>query len=316
MHPALSVIAFTTLSGAGYGLLIWLGWLIPFHRLPLPPGYAPLTLALALLLITVGLLSSLAHLGRPERAWRALSQWRSSWLSREGVLAILCYLPALAMLAASFGWIGAAHLRWLGPVSIVLALATVHATSMIYASLRTVAAWNHASVPALYIAFALASGCLLAALLLAAFLPMERLRMPLITAFITNLIAWAVQWYYWHRSDRLYAPRAASAVALPANARVRPFEKPHSEDSFITREMVFRFARERAANLRRLAVLSGVVLCFICMSMAFAMAGPAGTLLLVFACLFQLLGIFVSRWLFFAEARHIVGVYYDVDARA
>ena len=36
-----------------------------------------MALALALLLITAGLLSSLKHLGRPERAWRALSQWRS-----------------------------------------------------------------------------------------------------------------------------------------------------------------------------------------------------------------------------------------------
>ena len=315
MHPALSVIAFTTLSGAGYGLLIWLGWLLPFHRLPLPTGYAPIGLSLALLLITAGLLSSLGHLGRPERAWRALSQWRSSWLSREGVLAICCYVPALAMLTASFGWIDAAHLRWLGPVSIVLALATVFGTSMIYASLRTIAAWNHASVPALYIAFALASGCMLATLLLSLFLPIERLRMPLITTLASNLIAWAVQWYYWYRSDRLSTPRAASAVALAGDVRVRQFEKPHSEESFITREMVFRFARERSANLRRLALLSGVALCFAGLSLAMSIGGHMGVALLVFACVTQLIGIFVSRWLFFAEARHIVGVYYDVDAR-
>src|SRR5262245_39476807 len=132
MHPALSVIAFTTLSGAGYGLLIWLGWLIPYHRLPLPDGYAPTALVTALLLVTIGLLASLAHLGRPERAWRAFSQWRSSWLSREGVLAVLCYLPAVALFAAGMEWIAADMQRWIGPVLIVIALLTVYATSMIY----------------------------------------------------------------------------------------------------------------------------------------------------------------------------------------
>jgi DMSO reductase anchor subunit len=49
---------------------------------------------LAALLVTLGLLSSTFHLGHPERAWRAFSQWRSSWLSREGVAAVATYLPA------------------------------------------------------------------------------------------------------------------------------------------------------------------------------------------------------------------------------
>jgi hypothetical protein len=45
-------------------------------------------------LVSLGLLSSTFHLGHPERAWRAFSQWRSSWLSREGVAAVATYLPA------------------------------------------------------------------------------------------------------------------------------------------------------------------------------------------------------------------------------
>ncbi len=50
---------------------------------------------LALVLIGGGLLSSTLHLGNPQRAWRALSQWRSSWLSREGVMAMLTFVPLL-----------------------------------------------------------------------------------------------------------------------------------------------------------------------------------------------------------------------------
>jgi len=315
MHPALSVIAFTTLSGAGYGLLIWLGWLIPFHRLPLPAGYAPISIVLALVLISTGLLASLAHLGRPERAWRALSQWRSSWLSREGVLAIACYVPAVLMLLASFNWIDAAHLRWLGPLAIVLALLTVFVTSMIYASLRTIPAWYQPLVPALYIGFALASGCLLAVFMLSIFVPVERLRMPMFTAVISNTLAWLIQLFYWHRLDQLQVPRAASAVALDATVRVRSFEKPHSEDSFVTREMVFRFARERAPRLRWLALISGTLLSFICIVLATFVSARFTAAAMLLACIWQLLGIFVSRWLFFAEARHVVSSYYEVDAR-
>jgi DMSO reductase anchor subunit len=80
MHPAFSVIFFTTASGAGYGLLALLGILAPLGLVPADAGFGALALGLALVLITAGLLASSLHLGHPERAWRAFSQWRSSWL--------------------------------------------------------------------------------------------------------------------------------------------------------------------------------------------------------------------------------------------
>src|SRR5215475_4218546 len=94
MHPALSVIIFTTASGAGYGLLVWYGLMSAFAEMPGGRIVALVVLPLALVLVTAGLLSSTFHLGRPERAWRALSQWRTSWLSREGVCSFVTYAPA------------------------------------------------------------------------------------------------------------------------------------------------------------------------------------------------------------------------------
>ena len=81
MHPALSVISFTTLSGMGYGLafVLALG-----HGNPAALS-TKIAWVAALGLISVGFLASTFHLGNPQRAWRAVSQWRSSWLSREGV---------------------------------------------------------------------------------------------------------------------------------------------------------------------------------------------------------------------------------------
>src|SRR5512139_1412417 len=92
MHPAFSVIFFTTLSGAGYGLWFWYGVSV-LAGAPLPRAAALVALTLGFVLTSVGLLSSTLHLGQPLRAWRAFSQWRSSWLSREGILALACLLP-------------------------------------------------------------------------------------------------------------------------------------------------------------------------------------------------------------------------------
>src|SRR3712207_91133 len=152
MHPALSVIVFTTSSGMGYGLLTLLGLGGAFGLLPAAPGFGIAAFALALGLVTAGLLSSLLHLGRPERAWRALSQWRSSWLSREGVAALLTYLPALLL---GLGLVtGNAPLATItGLLAAAGAVATVWCTGMIYASLRTVRQWDHPMVPWGYLLF-------------------------------------------------------------------------------------------------------------------------------------------------------------------
>ena len=107
MHPAASVILFTVTSGMGYGLLALLAVLGSLGVLPPDPGLGLAGFGTALALITAGLLASIFHLGHPERAWRALSQWRTSWLSREGVLAIMslsagsCCLPAAGCLPAA-----------------------------------------------------------------------------------------------------------------------------------------------------------------------------------------------------------------------
>jgi sulfite dehydrogenase (quinone) subunit SoeC len=92
MHPALSVIFFSTISGTGYGLWFWWASSLLGHNRDFGiKDY--ITLAIGALFVISGLLCSTMHLGRKERAWRAFSQWRSSWLSREGVLAVLCFIP-------------------------------------------------------------------------------------------------------------------------------------------------------------------------------------------------------------------------------
>src|ERR1700754_848526 len=165
MHPAPSIIIFTTLSGLGYGLAATLGLGL------LDPAAISTRLAylLALALISGGLLSSTLHLGHPERAWRAMSQWRSSWLSREGVLSIATYLPAalFALLWVGLGFVPSIF----GMLPLICALATVSATAMIYASLKPVQRWSNRFVLPNYMLLGLATGALWLAMIASLVLP-------------------------------------------------------------------------------------------------------------------------------------------------
>ena len=152
MHPAPSVIVFTTLSGLGFGLLFFLGLGMP----GVTGGVALVFFALAYALAVGGLLASTFHLGHPERAWKAFSQWRSSWLSREGCCAVAALL-VMGLYAIGRIFFGA-DWQFLGGIGAMLSLATVFTTSMIYAQLKTIPRWNMALVPVKFLTFALAGG--------------------------------------------------------------------------------------------------------------------------------------------------------------
>ena len=170
MHPAYSVIFFTVSSGAGYGLLALLGILNIGNYLPDDKWFFFITLALSLSLITLGLLSSTLHLGHPERAWRALTQWKTSWLSREGVAAVLTYIPAGVL---ALGWLFSEQTNDIyvavGLLAAIGSGITVYCTSMIYASLKAIPAWTFSLVPVLYLFLSITSGSLLLLTLLTAF---------------------------------------------------------------------------------------------------------------------------------------------------
>lgn len=312
MRPALSILFFTTLSGSGLGLLAWLGFVLAF--IDTAPGAAVLLPAFAtgLVLTAAGLLCSLGHLGQPQRAWRAPSQWRSSWLSREAVLALLLF--PVALLAAWLAWRDAGvWVSVLGVVLIVLALATLFTTAMIYASLRTIPAWANPLVPATFTAFALLGGWLwLWGTLVAGGVPMGRgaLAPMLLAAAALGLVKLA----YWRRIAAMPLPGSAvSAVGLQghvaADARVTGLEAPHSEANYITREMVFVFARKHAGTMRITALMLAVALPAGGFVLAWALPGLALPALALAILSFQG-GALLERWLFFAEARHVVSRYY------
>lgn len=303
MHPALSIIVFTTLSGLGYGLAAMLGLnLLNPNAVATKAGHL-----LALTLIAAGLLSSTLHLGNPQRAWRALSQWRSSWLSREGGLALLTFVPLL--IAAWASVIDGRYVAASGLLGAAGAAATVYCTSMIYASLKSVDAWHTPLTAACYLLFALAGG-LLVVLVLAALSFDDNTSSLGLTALAATVAAWSVK-IIWRNRLKSKKPTSTpeTATGLGFIGKVRLLEAPHMTENYLTREMGFKVARKHADKLFAIALIVGGLAPSI-LALIVTRAGPGASVLALLAVVFYLLGVLVERWLFFAEARHAVMNYY------
>lgn len=287
MHPAPSVIIFTTFSGLGFGLLFWLG-----IGAIVPTGWgAFIWFAIAYIFAVGGLLASTFHLGHPERFLKALTQWRSSWLSREGICAIAT-LVIMAIYGAGLVFLGA---RWglLGALGALGAAATVYTTSMIYAQMKTIPRWKHWTTPALFLALSIGGGALMAGQILA--------------AVVLLIIAAGLQAFAWMIGDGTFATSGTdmeTATGLGFIGKVRAFEPPHTGTNYLMKEFIHVVGRKHASQLRIIA-------------MAFAFVLPVVFLMLPFNHFFALLavlchiaGVLTLRWLFFAQAEHVVGLYY------
>lgn len=312
MHPALSVIFFTSASGAGYGMLVVLALLVGFDIVPMDRNLGIVGLGLAFLMVTAGLLSSTFHLGHPERAWRALTQWRSSWLSREGVLSVLTYIP-WAVLA--YVWIlnGPGGLGLISAAAAaVLALVTIYCTAMIYRSLSTIHQWDNGWTVPLYIILGLVSGIVWVAAILSLTVGVGQVYLAF--CLVALLTGWRIQRHYWNYIDTTEHPITPQMATGLNGESVRLLEGPHTEENYLLQEMGFKIARKHAEKLRKLVHIFGFGVPLALILIGYLMTGPATMVVTVCAALSMSFGIIVSRWLFFAEAKHVVTLYYGAQA--
>lgn len=310
MHPALSVIIFTTLSGAGYGLLAVLGL---YGLIGLLPASTALTLGaegVALGAVTIGLLSSTSHLGHPERSWRAFSQWRTSWLSREGVASVFSYLPALAFGAACVRYGNAGPVVALtGGLTAIAAIVTTICTAYIYRSLKPIQNWNNNWVLPNYLLLAGMSGMLLFSTF-ASVLGADPIG-ALVVTLVSIVAAFACKIGYFRYIDSIdEVSTPESATGLGGLGKVRSFEAPHTSENYLLKEMGYRIARKHSRKLRTFAVLTAFGVPFVLVVLAMPSAGMPRSLCLAAASISAVIGILVERWLFFAEAKHTVTLYY------
>ena len=306
MNPAFSVVFLTTASGAGYGMLAWLGALNALGALPRSAWFGLPAIAVALVLTLAGLLASTLHLGHPERAWRALSQWRTSWLSREGVMAIVTFVPAAGFALAWFAaGAGAPVTIALGLTASACAALTVASQAMIYASLKPIRQWHQSAVLPNFLLLSAFSG----AVCLAALAALRGAGQG--TAAIAAVVGAAAligKLGYWRAIDRpASGPTIESATGLGFLGKVRSLELPHTEENYLLREMGFAIGRRHAARLRMIATWVGFLLPLLFLAARLLGGGAVAGLA---AAVAALVGIYIERWLFFAEATHTVTLYY------
>ncbi|KPU84158.1 dibenzothiophene desulfurase [Marinosulfonomonas sp. PRT-SC04] len=288
MHPAPSVIFFTVFSGLGFGFLAWLGFGIPN-----PQGWAAFPYYFVAFAMAVGgLIASTFHLGNPKNAIKAFSQWRTSWLSREAVMAVLS-LTTMGAFAAANIFLNLS-IPILGMIGAAMALITVYTTSMMYAQLKTVPRWNHWTTSALFVLLSLGGGAILAA-----------------SSFGTILfigLAALTQIRVWDAGDKRFAARGhtmETATGLGDIGKVRMYEAPHTGTNYLLTEMVYVVARKHAIKLRIIAFILAYVA-----PMVLAMTAAREFDMYIVALISHIIGLLAQRWLFFAEAEHVVGLYY------
>ena len=295
MHPAFSVIFLTTLIGAGQGLFLALYTAQVYSQFRfLPQQHIELFYAwgsgLSVLLLLLGLVASFFHLGHPERAWRAASQWRTSWLSREVII-----LPVAMLLIAAYGaahYLGLTRPLYVMPggsvidlTAILGLLATIAVfllyicTGMIYASLKFLQEW-HSPLTVINAGWALLLTIVAAVFRLAALMRNRRLRPK-------------------------SSPRSAIGVRHAAIAQTT---QGAMGGSFNTREYFHGKSRAFFKSIRYVFITLAFAIPALLIAIVFV--HPALNLA-VAAFLIQYLGLIAERWYFFADANHPQNIYYQ-----
>lgn len=309
MHPALSIIFFTATAGAGYGLLsvaalasAGVGGMQATSAQLLITGIA------GLVAVTAGLLASSLHLANPRNAWRAFSRFRSSWLSREAVLSVLFYPVALAWLAGVWAEAGSGLMSVLALLTVVMALATVFSTAMIYACLRTIPQWHTGLTPLNFLLLSLMIGVLGYAAVADSTGNASDALLWASVGFVAAAGGAKIVCYIRFRVPA--GPTIAQATGL-GPSHVRLFDVGHTAGTFLTREFGFQVARSVLTGLRIVVlalafVVPAAVLWLELGNNAPSYSMPAGWLS-------AYLGLLIERWLFFAEARHVVNLYHGAS---
>ncbi|MCE9661286.1 MAG: dimethyl sulfoxide reductase anchor subunit [Burkholderiales bacterium] len=309
MNPALSVVFFTTLAGAAQGLVVALA-LAALGGLAVGAGFTAAMLATAATLLVVGLGCSFLHLGRPERAWRAATMWRTSWLSREVIV-----LPAfIAVVAVWWGAVQAgatpAWTRFAFPgTALALAALLWLCTAMIYACLRFIEEWAHPLTLAGFVLIGLSSGFLLATAAAEAAGEGALAHWTGPAALVATVLAGGARLLALRRNARIRHRSTLQSATGIAAARLVQTSMGMSAGSFNTREFFHRASVAGMRRARTLLLVLGFALPAILAAIGLATTTSWPWLA---AAIVQLPGLIVDRWFFFAQARHPQNLYYQV----
>ena len=308
MHPSKSIIFFTVFSGTGYGILLCLSYLAILTDINFDNNFKLFLMITSFVFISSGLLSSTLHLGHPERAWRSFSQWKSSWLSREGLAAIITFLPLIIFYLLwyldNFFYVYFLH------STSILCLITIYCAGQVYATLKTIRAWNNILVTPIYTINAICMGAL-TVYCFTRFYEFEISYLYHLTIASLTLCLF-MKLIYWYIISKKTISTANSATGLGKDNNISLFEGPHTGKNFLTTEMINKIKKEKGNFLR---LCFGILTCILPIYMIIQEASLIIDsfilkLTFLFVLIFALIGMLIERYLFFIQAKHVVSLYY------
>ncbi|HEY4067821.1 MAG TPA: DmsC/YnfH family molybdoenzyme membrane anchor subunit [Burkholderiaceae bacterium] len=307
MNPAFSVVLFTALAGAAQGLVVTLA-LATLAGVAMTPAFVGRGLVIAGVMLVIGLLSSFGHLGRKERAWRAVLMWRTSWLSRECIV-----LPAFIGWVALWWLIGPAAGALWPLIAIALAALLWLCTAKIYACLRFIQEWAQPLTLVNFALIGLASGALLASALAAADAQAALLRFTGPAALALTLAAWFTRVLSLRRNAALKPKSTLQSATGIHSATLVQKSMGMSAGAFNTREFFHGRTLALLKKIRFAFQLLGFALPALLAAAALAASGaPLAVFAWWLAVAVQAPGLLAERWFFFAQARHPQNLYYQV----
>ena len=307
MHPSKSIIFFTVISGTGYGIFIGLLFNILFIEISYSLNYKLFISLVSFLMIVLGLLSSTLHLGHPERAWRAFSQWKSSWLSREGLVSVITFFP---MVLFYYFWINNINgYVFLLIILCIFSLLTIFCTGQMYATLKTIPSWNNSLVTPIYIFNGITVGSLFVYSINFYFnYNIFLYEKFIIITIILNLL---LKISYWILIRQKTDTNIQTAVGIKSKD-ISFFEGPHTGKNYLTTEMINK-SNNKNNNFLRLTF------CILTFIIPLYMINQYSTLIadqfilklsMIFVFILALVGMIIERYLFFIQSKHVVGLYY------
>ena len=306
MRPQFSIIFFTTLVGMAQGLLFFLALLNIEEPFLSAPFLSMLALPVSFIILTLSLVASFFHLGRPERAWRAAMMWRTSWLSRE----VIALPTVMALTVITFFFVHSGMVPvWVWAALLISNLALWICTAKIYQCIQFIQEWSHPSTLSNFILLGLTSGGLLLELLFIIWNGSSvPLGMSLIsgTNFILLFLALNLKLWIWRRNQKL-KPKSnlASATGIKGN-NIRQTSMGFMGGSFNTREFFHHQTDRVISNIRKIILLMAYIGPMILL--AFSMNSP-NIAQIAIALLMHYIGLLAERWMFFAEANHPQNLY-------
>ncbi|MDH5473608.1 MAG: dimethyl sulfoxide reductase anchor subunit [Gammaproteobacteria bacterium] len=323
MHPAFSVIFLTTLIGVGQGLFLALFTGQSYAAAQFLPaqngtGFFAMGSLIALLFLIGGLISSIFHLGHPERAWRAATKWRTSWLSREVIA-----LPLVMLFVFAYGVMH--YMNWdmvifvtstgvkfnlsllVGAIGSATVFILFLCTAMIYAAIKFLQEWSSPLTIVNYLLLGTASGFTLATAFSLYTAP-ELVDFFGVWAIIITVMAFITRSASLIRNARIkYKSSIQTAIGVRHNQIVQKAQGAMG-GSYNTREY---FHGKTAMFLKSIKWVFMILVFPVPIILLSAGMDDGNGSVLLAAFLVQYTGLLAERWYFFAQSNHPQNIYYQ-----